>query len=405
MSSISESRDIRDAPTEMPRYRLTVRARLALTYAALLSGAGLIMLAIIFVVVGLLPTFDFAVNTTPAIPADGSPAAPAELTPSFVVASRADVLRLLLIVSVIVFILLAAGGLLAGWYVAGRMLRPLRYMDAAARRATQGHLDHRLNPTGPRDEITDLAHTFDGMLAALERSLDSYRRFAQNASHELRTPLATTRAMLDVALGAPSNDTTALLTRLRNTNERSIVTVDALLDLAEINATTITTGDVDLARLVDGLIDDVGAEAARTGIVISATLDPALVAGDPALLRQLVLNLLHNAIRHNTPGGWVTVETRSSDRGEPILQISNGGDLIPASGVERLSEPFHRAAGRTSKSPTTSRGLGLSIVSAIAERHQAELLLSAPVEGGLIARIVFPHRPDESRPSAGGSAS
>lgn len=392
MSSMSEPIDPRDARPETRRYRLTVRTRLALTYAALLSGAGLIMLALIFVVVGLLPTFEFAVPTTPAMPADGSPPAPAESTPSIVVASRADVLRLLLIVSVVVFPLLAAGGLLAGWYVAGRMLRPLRYMDAAARRAAQGHLDHRINLTGPRDEITDLAHTFDGMLAELERSVDSYRRFAQNASHELRTPLATTRAMLDVALGAPSDDSTALLTRLRTTNERSIVTVDALLDLAEVSARAIRTDPVDLARLVAGLIDEVGEEAALTDITITAALDSAPVEGDPALLRQLVLNLLHNAIRHNIPGGWITVETRDRTDTEVVLQIANSGAPIPATGVERLSEPFYRATGRTSKGPATGRGLGLSIVAAIAERHQAELLFTAPDEGGLITRLAFPRR-------------
>ncbi len=109
-------------------------------------------------------------------------------------------LNLLLAVSVVVLVLLAVIGVAVGWAVAGRMLKPLQYINAAVRGATHGDLGQRIGLTGPRDEISELAANFDTMLEQLERSFAASKRFASNASHELSTPLATSRAMLDVAM-------------------------------------------------------------------------------------------------------------------------------------------------------------------------------------------------------------
>lgn len=394
------------------RYRLTVRARLALTYAALLTAAGLIMLTIVFVFLGVLPTYQFAQPLTPAVPADPAvpspgdgeiipgPDAAAETTEALVVSSQSEVQTLLLVVSGVVLVLLAGGGIWVGWLVAGRMLRPLQYLGAAAHRAARGQFDHRIALAGPRDEITDLADTFDEMLGELERSFDSYRRFAANASHELRTPLATTRAMLDVALASASDAEGALLTRLRAVNERSIDTVDALLDLSEIEAVAPRSEPVNLTRLVAEAVDEVTAEARSADIAIDSRLAAATVEGDPALLHQLALNLLQNAIRHNLPAGHVGVRIRSDSDGSTTIEVVNDGAQVPADLVERLTDPFVRGAGRTNQGSMTGRGLGLSIVAAIAERHGAALRLTGRAEGGLEVRVTFPksrdQRPDRS---------
>ncbi|GAA1782084.1 sensor histidine kinase [Agromyces lapidis] len=401
----------------VPRtYRLTVRARLALTYALLLTTAGAVLLVIVAFVVGLVPSYEFASTSastpastmTPAMqatPADvptgfAVPAEPlsdpgllaASTEAAVVVSSRADILQLLLWVSVGALALLAAGGAWAGWFVAGRMLRPLQEVNVAAHRASRGHLDHRIALAGPRDEITDLADTFDGMLDALERSANADRRFAANASHELRTPLATTRTMLDVALNARATADAQLLERLREMNERSIATVEALLDLSELESTESGAfGPVDLAAVAASVVDESRAEAEAAGVRLTRSAAPgtSFVEGDEVLLRQLAVNLVQNAIRHNERGGFVTVTTDATGP-MPLLRVENSGTELDAATVATLTAPFTRGGGRTRDAADRGRGLGLSIVAAIAARHGAELELSPRAGGGLRAVVRLP---------------
>lgn len=414
-----------DTVASVPRaFRLTVRARLALTYAVLLTIAGAVLLAIIAFFVGLVPTYEFAeaVPLTEATAPDYLYAVPgvsgeavssgeavygdmtsgywqptydpgllAETsTTAVTVSSRADILQLLLWVSAGALAVLAAGGAWAGWFVAGRMLRPLQQVNSAAHLAARGHLDHRIALAGPRDEITDLADTFDDMLGALERSAHADRRFAANASHELRTPLATTRTMLDVAITSRAAGDARLLERLREMNERSIATVEALLDLSEVESTeTGVVGPVRLAVVAASVVDEAGEEAERARVRLTSTLAPVVVDGDEVLLRQLVANLVQNAIRHNEPGGFVTVTTDASGSA-PTLVVENGGVELDAATVATLTAPFTRGGGRTRDAADRGRGLGLSIVAAIVARHDAELVLSPRVGGGLRAMVRFP---------------
>ena len=112
-------------------------------------------------------------------------------------------LRQLLIVSGIALVIMAVPAIVAGWLVAGRLLRPLRAMTTAARNISAANLHERLNLSGPDDELKQLADTFDDLLGRLDQSFQSQRQFVANASHELRTPHATMRVWLDVALAKP----------------------------------------------------------------------------------------------------------------------------------------------------------------------------------------------------------
>lgn len=403
---------VSDATAAPPRsFRLTVRARLALTYAGLLTIAGVVLLVIIAFFVGLVPTYEFvdaasldaaeygmAVPGVPASevsPTDGwavadEGLAAATTTVAVTVASRSDMLQLLLWVSAGALVVLAAGGTWAGWFLAGRMLRPLQEVNRAAHRAARGHLDHRIALSGPRDEITELADTFDEMLTELERSLGAHRRFAANASHELRTPLATNRTMLDVAIGSPDPPDIGLLERLRETNERSIATVEALLDLSEAEAGAAAKTPVELGELAASVVADARPEAALADVRIElATSSPETISGDEVLLRQMLANLVQNAIRHNVPGGVVRVSTRSSNRWTTI-EVANSGEVLEPATVAELTAPFYRVRGRTSAAAQRGRGLGLSIVEAIAARHGATLHLAPRVNGGLRVAVRFP---------------
>lgn len=400
-----------DPAASAPRsFRLTVRARLALTYAGLLTIAGVVLLAIIAFFVGLVPTYDFVDATAldsagygitgQSIPAeevmpsegwiavDEGLAAATTMVP-VTVASRGDMLQLLLWVSAGALVVLAAGGTWAGWFVAGRMLRPLQQVNRAAHRAARGHLDHRIALAGPRDEITDLADTFDEMLTELERSLGAHRRFAANASHELRTPLATNRTMLDVAISSPGAPDVALLERLRETNERSIATVEALLDLSEAEAGATASAPVELGELAASVVDDARREAEQAGVRVELATTPVMVSGDGVLLRQMLANLVQNAIRHNTRGGVVRVSTRRSARWTTI-EVANTGEVLDVPTVATLTAPFSRVRGRTNAAAQRGRGLGLSIVAAIAERHGATLHLVPRPGGGLRVAVRFP---------------
>lgn len=390
------------------RYRMTVRARLALTYSALLTGAGLVMLTLVYVFMRFVPTYDL-VPSVPASMAEAgesgpppgtgdmpTPAASTVPATELTITSTDQMLNVLLAVSGIVLLVLAVVGIAVGWAVAGRMLRPLQYINGAARKAANGDLRQRIRLTGPRDEISELATNFDEMLTQLERSFAASQRFALNASHELRTPLATTRAMLDVAIAQREGPEDRQLVdrqvfdRLRAMNERSIETVEALLDLAKIESSTAEPEPVDLAQAAAAVVEGCAAEAAERGVRVELDLAPAAIEAEPVLLRQLLTNLVHNAIRHNlAEGGLLRVSTRADAAGA-LIEIVNSGAVISAPEVAALTEQFTRVAGRTTAASARGHGLGLSIVAAIVDRFEGTLSLAPRPEGGLQVRVLLP---------------
>ena len=268
------------------------------------------------------------------------------------------------------------------------MLKPLAAVNEAAKLAAGGRLDHRIGLTGPHDEITELAQTFDQMLENLERSTAAQRRFTANASHELRTPLATTRAILDVQLSKPGAVDREVLHKLQRVNERSIRTVESLLDLAELEADRVEPTECDLSSTVAAVLRDCRAQFAERKLTVESTLEPATAFGDERLFHQLAQNLIQNAIQHNIDGGSVTVSTRMRDGGTRAeLTVRNTGAVVDAAQLGQLTEPFNTQKGRTGG---TNRGLGLSIVSAIVERSNGSLDLSANDGGGLRITVMLP---------------
>jgi two-component system sensor histidine kinase VanS len=286
-------------------------------------------------------------------------------------------------------VFLLALGLVGGWFLAGRMLAPLTRLGDAARLASEGSLSHRVRLAGPRDEFRDLADSFDTMLERLERHIDEQRRFAANASHELRTPLAVSQTMLEVARDDPHRDVDVLIDRLQAVNARAIALTEALLLLARADGGAFEREPVDLSLLAEEAIETLHPLAERRGI--SPVIDGgfARASGSPALLQQLVVNLVHNAIVHNRPGGEVTVRIEATP-GAGILTVENTGDVLTPELVATLAEPFQRGGGRARGRDHAGTGLGLAIVEGITRAHGGMLEVAPRGGGGLIATVRLP---------------
>jgi signal transduction histidine kinase len=384
------------------RRRLTLRARLTLLYTALFAVCGATVVAISYSLVARLEP-PGQTQTAPAgflaqCRAEQASAHPvgrllAKCTAYFQLQGaqhqRHETLTHLLGYSLITLgtvIVLAAA---LSWIAAGRALRPVHTITEAARVATELNLSTRIALTGPRDELRDLAHTFNDMLARLESAFIGQQHFIANASHELRTPLAVMRASVDVALDNPCSTTQDLrdmATDVRAAVDHAEHLIGALLLLARNERGLTTHDEVDLATLVEDTLDATDLTGLRTHI----TLEPAPVVGDPLLLERLTANLIDNAVRHNTGHGEIWVSTGMTS-GTSQLTLANTGRPISVEDAHRIFEPFHRLTDRTARE---GFGLGLTIVASIAAIHGGTATAQPRGQSGLTTTITFPARGD-----------
>jgi signal transduction histidine kinase len=305
--------------------------------------------------------------------------------------NKAAVIRELLVQSGIALALMSVISVVLGWIVAGRILSRLRTITTAARDISATNLHQRLALDGPGDELKELGDTFDGLLGRLEASFQAQRRFVANASHELRTPLARQRALGQVALSDPD----ATVESLRAAHERILAAgtqqerlIEALLTLTRGHAGIDVYQPFDLAQLTHEVVEARQSEADARGVAVRSSISAAPAAGHRSLAERLVINLVDNALRHNTAGGWVEAGTRTVG-GHAVLTVSNSGPIVPEDDVERLFQPFQRAGtARTGRGE--GLGLGLSIVRAIANAHDADIATVARAEGGLDITVTFP---------------
>ena len=306
-------------------------------------------------------------------------------------AQRAADSHQLLVNSGIALAIVAVLALLAGWLVAGRMLRPIRTITRTARRISSTSLHERLALDGPEDELKELGDTLDGLFARLEAAFEAQRHFVANASHELRTPLTAERTLLQVALDDPGTTTAAWRSTaqevLASSDEQARL-IEALLTLASSESGLNGHEPVDLATTVSATLAGLAPETGRLGIHIDEVTEPATLDGDSLLVERLVANLLTNAVRHNIADGRVEVVTGVKD-GRAVLSVTNTGPLIPPAEVDRLFQPFQRLDPRRA-TYKDGHGLGLSIVRAIATAHDATITAHPMSDGGLCVSVSFP---------------
>jgi signal transduction histidine kinase len=284
----------------------------------------------------------------------------------------------------------------AGWIAAGRILRPVHRLTAAARAASEQNLSQRIALRGPRDELRELADTFDTMLERLDRAFTSQRQFIANASHELRTPLTVMRTAMDVVLAKPEptrEELASMAAEVRQAVGHSERLIEALLVLARNDQARALTDPLDLAAIAEDALE---ARTANSIITTTATLGEAPVTGDQVLLERLVNNLLDNADRYNIAGGTVAISTTAHEAAS-VLRVVNTGAVVPADMVERLFLPFTRLDDRTRHD---GFGLGLALVSSIAAVHGGTVHATAVPAGGLDVTVRLPRRDNAVTPAS-----
>jgi signal transduction histidine kinase len=310
-------------------------------------------------------------------------------------AQRSATLTQLLTYSLIGLVGVTVLAAAAGWIVAGRILRPVRRLTAAARAASEQNLSHRIALQGPRDELRELADTFDTMLERLDRAFTSQRQFIANASHELRTPLTVMRTAMDVVLAKPEptrDELVSMTAEVRQAVDRAERLIDALLVLARNEQARALVDPLDLATVAEDALEGRGAG----GITTITRLGEAPVTGDAVLLERLVNNLIDNAERYNVEGGTVEISTATHDE-TSVLRVINTGPPVPADMVEHLFLPFTRLDDRIRHD---GFGLGLTLVSSIAAVHGGTVAAAAGPAGGLDVSVRLPRRDKAAIPVA-----
>jgi signal transduction histidine kinase len=363
--------------------RPTVRLKMTLLYAGVFFVAGALLLSVSYALVRNNLTNPSNLRNLPADNWSYNVAAQHEIAQ--------DALARLRTQYAIALAAMTGFSVVLGWAVAGRVLRPLQRITATAKRVSQDNLDERIGLEGPRDELKELADTFDGMLERLSGAFASQRRFVANASHELRTPLTVIRTELEVTLADPNATTGELRTMAETVRDATLATerlIQALLTLARSQGGIQRRDDVDLADAARLALGQTLADAAARHIDMRPTLDPAPVRGDRRLLERLVANLVENAVRHNVDGGAVEVRTGRA-AGLSTVEVRNDGDVIPSEALASLLEPFQRLDRGAHGDGV---GLGLSIVRSVAEAHGGSVELRARPSGGLVVRVALPGR-------------
>ena len=294
-------------------------------------------------------------------------------------------------------VLLVAG--LGGWFLARQGLAPVGAMARRARQIGAGSLDRQLPVANPRDELGQLANSFNELLSRLDAAFDEQRRFMADASHELRTPLSVMSTAAGVTLKKEHREEEeyreALQMMAEQTRRLSRIVRDMFI-LARADA-----GHYPLqnrALYLNDLLDEV----ARAGALLASdknvtveltNLPEAAFHGDEDLLRQMVMNLLDNAVKFTPARGVVRLSlARRAD--EYLLSVSDNGPGIPAEARDHVFERFYRADKARSRSEDGGAGLGLAIARWIAQAHDGDLELADSDGNGatFIVRLPLPSR-------------
>ena len=292
-----------------------------------------------------------------------------------------------------------------GWYAVRRAFRPLSQIEDTAAAIAAGDLTRRIPTRAANDEVTSLSHSLNSMLSQIEQSFavreaseERMRQFVADASHELRTPLATVRGYAELyrqgAVREPE-DVASAMGRIEGEARRMSGLVEDLLVLARLDGRRpMQLGAVDLTVLAgdaaqDARAIDPGRRITLTGL--DGELAPTVVPGDEGKLRQVLANLVGNALNHTPPGTPVEIAlgTRPAE-GCAVVEVRDHGPGINPQEVRRVFERFYRSDPSRSRGAGGGSGLGLAIVAAIVEAHRGRVGVARTPGGGATFVVHLP---------------
>jgi two-component system OmpR family sensor kinase len=316
--------------------------------------------------------------------------------------------RLLRVEALVIGAVLLLLGALA-WWVVRLGLKPLDRMGQTADAIAGGDLSRRVSPATDRTEVGRLGLALNAMLGQIEKAFaerqaseNRLRQFLADASHELRTPLASIRGYAELfRIGAARKpaDTEKAMGRIEDESARMGALVENLLTLARLDQLPeVARKPVDLAQLTRDAADDARAVAPDRTVNLEAD-EPVTVLGDSSQLRQVLGNLVRNALMHTAPGTPIDLSVRRGERGDGVLEVRDHGRGLPTDDTDALFERFWRAdPGR--ERGRGGAGLGLSIVAAIVEAHGGRVSAANADGGGASFTISLPAAEPEEAPAA-----
>jgi two-component system OmpR family sensor kinase len=319
--------------------------------------------------------------------------------------------RLLIVEFLVIAGVLVALGV-SSFFVVRLGLRPLNRMEVTAGEIAAGQLSRRVSPATPRTEVGRLGLALNAMLDRLEQAFaqrkaseDRLRQFLADASHELRTPLASIRGYAELfRMGATRDEaeTRTAMRRIEDESERMGVLVEDLLMLARLDeAPELTRAPVDLVVLARDAVEDAHAMAPDRQIDLDAP-DAAVISGDSHRLRQVLANLLRNALVHTPPATPIEVVV-VQDQETVSVSVRDYGPGLPDAAPERLFDRFWRAEGGRERG-RAGAGLGLSIVGTVVDSHGGRVSAGNAEGGGARFTVVLPKAPAQAPDAASPTA-
>ncbi|MGZ8801329.1 MAG: sensor histidine kinase [Mycobacterium sp.] len=298
---------------------------------------------------------------------------------------------------------------IAGYAVVHRSLRPLAEVERTAAAIAAGQLDRRVPERDPRTEVGRLSLALNGMLAQIQRAMASsessadrartseerMRRFITDASHELRTPLTTIRGFAELYRQGAARDVEMLMSRIESESRRMGLLVEDLLLLAQLDAQRpLERHRVDLLALATDAVHDAQSIAPQRRIRVEVFDGPGTpeVLGDEARLRQVLSNLVANALQHTPENAGVTVRV-GTDADNSVLEVCDEGPGMGSEDAQRIFERFYRADSSRARA-SGGTGLGLSIVDSLVYAHGGSVRVTTAPGQGCRFRVQLPRIAD-----------
>lgn len=284
-------------------------------------------------------------------------------------------------------------GAVGGYIISGMMLKPIDRVSSLAARISHTNLKERINHQGPQDEVKRLADTFDDMLGRLDDAFESQKQFIQDASHELKTPIATAQTNIEVL----EMDQDPSVEDYKHTTEvvkRSLDRLDflsqGLVLLSQGSRSQSRWSELDLTSLVNEVVTESQPAAASAGVSLEArgTGQAVRVKGDAIGIKQVITNLVDNAIKYNRPEGKVEVSARA-EGSAAVLEVRDTGLGIGATDQQHVFDRFYRVDKSRSRAQGGS-GLGLAIVKKIVEEHGGAISVESALGAGSTFRVTLP---------------